>query len=237
MDVGVGWGGGWGGRGGRGVRGANDSDHNSIIIEMEIAKAPKQIGNKYTVWNIRAPNDKVDLFQVKLASSIQNAEEIMADRARPMTARYTAWENLLYKAAISSIGKRTIRADRPPMLSNEIKKLRNERRALKRLFEEEKCPCKKKQKLDDYMKKQKEIKEKMMIEESQKITTRMEKMDQRSGGFWKERKLLKKDTSSSWLITKDPQGKRIYDPEKNKENVANYYEDLYSINVMWMFTY
>ena len=32
----------------------------------------------------------------------------------------------------------------------------------------------------------------------------------------------------AWLITKDMEGKRIFDPGLNKENVANYYEDLYS---------
>ena len=39
---------------------------------------------------------------------------------------------------------------------------------------------------------------------------------------------MKNDEGSSWLITKDGEGKRIFDPDKNKENIAHYYEDLYS---------
>ena len=53
-------------------------------------------------------------------------------------------------------------------------------------------------------------------------------MDDKSrGSFWKERKLLKKDDTRSWLITKSSHGERIFDPEKNKENMAQYYENLY----------
>ena len=47
-------------------------------------------------------------------------------------------------------------------------------------------------------------------------------------GFWKERKLIKRDEGSSWLITKDKDRRQIFDPESNKENIARYYEDLYS---------
>ena len=46
-------------------------------------------------------------------------------------------------------------------------------------------------------------------------------------GFWKERRQMKRDDSSTWLITKDKTGKRIFDPEINKENMASYYENLY----------
>ena len=48
------------------------------------------------------------------------------------------------------------------------------------------------------------------------------------GGFWKERRILNRDDTSEWMITKDTAGNRIFDPEKNKENVADYYENLYS---------
>ena len=40
--------------------------------------------------------------------------------------------------------------------------------------------------------------------------------------------MLNKDETSNWQTTKDPQGRRILDPEQNKENIARYYEDLYS---------
>ena len=48
-----------------------------------------------------------------------------------------------------------------------------------------------------------------------------------NGGFWKERKRLKREDGSQWLITKGKDGKRIFDPEMNKQNIAEYYEGLY----------
>ena len=52
-----------------------------------------------------------------------------------------------------------------------------------------------------------------------------------SGGFWKERKKINTDDGCSWLISKDPSGKRIFDPTLNKQNIADYYEELYAENV------
>ena len=49
-----------------------------------------------------------------------------------------------------------------------------------------------------------------------------------NGGFWKERRTMNRDEASTWMITKDPEGKRIFDPKENDENIACYYEKLYS---------
>ena len=80
-----------------------------------------------------------------------------------------------------------------------------------------------------YIQKQHEIKEKALEEEEQRLNTRFEKMveDRSNNQFWNERRLMKKDQASSWLVTKDSDGKIIYDPEENKENVANFYEGLF----------
>ena len=36
------------------------------------------------------------------------------------------------------------------------------------------------------------------------------------GGFWKERRILNRDDTSEWMITKDTAGNRIFDPEKKQ---------------------
>ena len=38
---------------------------------------------------------------------------------------------------------------------------------------------------------------------------------------------MNRDETPNWMVTKGPDGERILDPERNKENVASYYEDLY----------
>ena len=47
-----------------------------------------------------------------------------------------------------------------------------------------------------------------------------------NGGFWDEteRKRVSKDETSNWQTTKIPSGKRIFDPELDKESIANYHE-------------
>ena len=48
-----------------------------------------------------------------------------------------------------------------------------------------------------------------------------------NGGFWEERRFLKHDETILWMTTKDHNGKRRFDPEKNKENTASNFENIY----------
>ena len=99
-------------------------------------------------------------------------------------------------------------------------------------FQNETESDKKKEKMNNYISKQKEIKELAINEESERVMKRFEKMRAAGvNGFWKERKRMTKDESSSWFITKDNEGKRIFDAELNKENIANYFETLYKCDV------
>ena len=67
------------------------------------------------------------------------------------------------------------------------------------------------------------------MEESERIAKRIQKIKEDGGNvnFWKERRVMKKEYGSDWLITRDDSGKRIFDPDLNKENMATYYESLY----------
>ena len=211
------------------IRGQNESDHNTILINLEIPKTKRHRPDKLTRWNTNAPTEKFDKFRLKLASMRWKVAELMKHKDKPISERYTGVEKLLYKAAISTIGKTTYKPSGLPKVSGDMKSLRNERRALKKEFEQETDPCKKKEKMESYIKKQHEIKELAVTEESARMNKNFKKM--RQGGvnaFWDVRKKMKKDESTTWLITKDKHGKRIYDPEMNKENIADYYENLYS---------
>ena len=67
---------------------------------------------------------------------------------------------------MATIGKTTYKTNKPPKSSETMIKLREERRILKNDFQEEKSPTKKKKKLRDYVKKQVEIKQYALEEES-----------------------------------------------------------------------
>ena len=211
------------------MRGVNESDHNTILLDIELSKIQKHKAAKTTMWNIKAPEEKFVAFRQKLERATETAHRVMNDKEKTMTERYGAWEKLLYKAAISTIGKTTNKPGRMPKTSQAMKTMREERKQLKNVFQQEQCPTLKKERLAQYIDKQHEVKEQAVKEESEKVCERFQRMaESGTNGFWKERKLMKRDEGSSWLITKDKNGRRIFDPALNKENIANYYEDLYS---------
>ena len=76
-----------------------------------------------------------------------------------MSERYATWERLLYKNAISSIGKTTLKLGKPLKASQEINRLRQERKEMKRMYRAETDPIRKKETVRKYIAKQKEIKE------------------------------------------------------------------------------
>ena len=211
------------------MRNKAESDHNTILIDLQMLDTAAPKVEKMAMWNTKASTQKYSQFRERLRRTVHDATKIMADRTVPMAQRYTRWEKLLYQSLISTIGKTTVklRSTIPP--SKELKRLRKERKELKVQFEKEKNPCVKKAKMSLYIQKQHEIKEKAEEEEEKRFHSRFEKMkeDRSNTNFWKERGIMKRDQASSWLVTKGSDGKRIFDPELNKENVASFYENLY----------
>ena len=66
-------------------------------------------------------------------------------------------------------------------------------------------------------------------EEVERMKIRFEKMmSEGVNGFWRERRLMKRDETDEWIIMKNEEGKRIFDPEENKETIATHYEKLYA---------
>ena len=199
-----------------------------MIIDLNVADIQRNLYEKKTIWNIRAPEEKFSLFRFKLAMTMKDSSDVMANSTIDITKRYAEWEKPLYNNAISSIGKTTYKQNKPLAASVEMKKLRQERKELKVKYQAETNPEKRKETIHQYITKQNQIKKQAIEEETRRVTKRFEKMkEEGQPGFWKERKMLNKDDSDKWLITKDSDGKRIYDQELNKENIAKYYENLY----------
>ena len=134
------------------------------------------------------------------------------------------------RAATNSIGKTTFKNNGTEKFSRDVSQLRQEKRKMKKQFLLEANTETKKVLLQKYKEKQTELKEKIQQEQKQKLELRFEKMieSKNSDMFWKERKRMNRDVSLELLITKDENGKRLYDAEKNKENIARYYENLFS---------
>ena len=109
-----------------------------------------------------------------------------------------------------------------------MRKLREERKQLKKRYEQEKDLTLKPLRLQDYKKKQEEIKQKSEDEQAEQVKLRFQRMA-RAGpnGLWKERRLMMADRTSEWSVMKDENGKRSFDPEQNKKIMSDFYADLY----------
>ena len=117
-----------------------ESDHNTILIDLQIPETASHKAVKLTTWNIKASTEKYSQFRAKLRRAVPEAKKIMANHDVPMAQRYSRWERLLYQSMISTIGKTTIKLTNTVPPSKELKRLRRERKELKVQFEEEKTP-------------------------------------------------------------------------------------------------
>ena len=211
------------------MRSKNESDHNTITASITINRLKAEHTDKSSDWNLNAPEEKWDQFRNELSNLLPTASEIMSDKESSMDDRYAKVEKLIYKAAIKTIGRTTYKGKGNAKASEKMRNLKKERAEYKKDFEKEVDQETKGIKLQRYYDKQDEIKELVLEEEQEKTEKRFQNMieEANNGGFWGEMKRMNKDETSNWQITKDPSGRRIFDPELNKENVANYYEDLY----------
>ena len=210
------------------IRNVNDSDHNTIVAGISLNEVPKAPIKCVTDWNFRAPPECWQSFRNELRRMTNQAHDIMENRITCITSRYQKWEQLLYKAAIKTIGRTTWKSDKKKC-PRSVQLLREQKKKLKREFEAETDQHKKGVKLQQYLHKQKELYEKAEEEEENEVKNKFAKMvnEANNGGFWKERRALNRDEGATWGVMKGEDGKRIFNDDQNKENIASYYEKLY----------
>ena len=98
-------------------------------------------------------------------------------------------------------------------------------------FQNENNSTTKKHLLNMYVNKQTELRLQIKYEEEEYVERRFARMAEDGIlGFWREVRGMKRDELSQWICVKDDDGKRIHDPEMQKEVVAKYYEELYSFD-------
>ena len=97
----------------------------------------------------------------------------------------------------------------------------------KKSFEREQDYERKGMRLAAYRQKQKELAARIEQEDEEEVRRKFEKMitAANKGGFWRERRRQYRDEAATWMVTKDEEGKRIFDKEK-KENIASYCKNL-----------
>ena len=212
------------------VKGKTESDHNSILIELNPKNVPINAAEKRVVtWRLKAPEDKWRMFREKLCD-INFGYGGSNSGTASMSQAYGNWVRNVETAAIATIGKTTHKNNYKTTVSEIVTQMRKEKRELKNKLIKEQNQENKKEWREKYIRKQCEVRKQIEIEKRESLKNKINKMinsgDQTM--FWKERRNIKRDETEGWLITKDGDGKRLFTPEENLRNIASYYENLFA---------
>ena len=211
------------------VKGRNPSDHNTIVIEMNISGTYYARPEKKTTWNIYAPETKWESFANEIIQRYNKSRAIISDSSTDIDTRYKKWFRELENAARKTIGKTTIKEGHKEKPSATVKHLTHQKRQLRLTIQTEQDASVKDELIKEYKKIQEETKEQIITEKTEKIKERLEKIvnEPSRHTFWKEKKKVTRNPTAECIIIKDTNGKRQVEPSTIKENVATYYEDLY----------
>merc|ERR1712228_742606 len=70
------------------ISGKNDTDHNSIILNIKIPDIDTIKRARTTIWNLKASNEKWEQFAQKLKENEAKASAIISDTSQPFDKRY-----------------------------------------------------------------------------------------------------------------------------------------------------
>ena len=209
------------------LHGKAPTDHNSIILGMEMNSLNNQRCQKVTKWRLSAPEEQWKQFRQGL-DHLNSQYGTPDNPTEQMT--YEEWQRQIENVAFNTIGKTTVKLKSRVVESKELKALRKEKREARKSYEIEVDPVLRKNKLDLYFQKQRAVKSQIEKEQNENVKRKLEKIADDSSGlsFWNECRRQKKDEMNSWTAVKDKAGKRILEPEAQKSTIAGYCQDLYS---------
>ena len=202
------------------LKGNNETDHNTIAATIELRTKTEQ--TKVLKWNKATKENwnKYNEEMVKVAHLINN---------------YNDLEYHIIKIMETTIGSKTINTTQDNRHeSQQTKHLRQEKKLAKNAYKKairQGQPHIMKEKMNDYMNKQKNLKEQIEEEETNRTKKIAEKLIKEGGTksqmFWKIRKLiLGKNTKDTYDVL-DENNEPIEDPEMAREHIAKFFENLY----------
>ena len=210
------------------ISGKNCTDHNTIVLDMTIPNIEKMVTPPIIQWRLKAPQAKWEQFRYELQRGITEVKDIFKKDDISLETKYSKWVKKIESAARASIGKTTLKQNPKESFSKEVVEMRRKKRQLKNKI---KVTTTDKEILIPQLKKvQGELSAKILLERTQKINDKLKYMlkDRSKVSFWKERKRVQKSPLNECFTIKDTTGKRIYNPDKIKETMAAYYENLYA---------
>ena len=211
------------------IKGKNETDHNTIIIDLNIRNIDRTFKVKHTSWNLRAGGEKWAAYAEQINAKVQQAIVIVNDDKKDINERYKLWSSEIEKSAWSTLGKTTYREKTKETFSEEVTELRKKKKTLKGQIQGTANHDEKTSLIDFYKIVQSNITDLIVKERTSKIEKKIQLIlaDNSRTSFWREKRSLSRNPALESLIIKDKTGNRIYAPEQIKEVTASYYENLY----------
>ena len=113
------------------IKGKNCTDHNTIILDLNIRNIDRIYPVKQTTWNLKASNEKWTSYAEEIVRSNEHIEQIIGTEQIPIDQRYKKWLGQIEKAAWSTIGKTTIKQGGKESFSDKIKNMRKTKKRTK----------------------------------------------------------------------------------------------------------
>ena len=115
------------------LKGKAPTDHNSIIVKVNISEANKQNKQaKIVKWNLKAPENLWAKFDKKLRDHRLECSQILQNADNDIDSNYEIWTKRIERFACETIGKTTINSNKKKRESKIIRELRAEKRLAKK---------------------------------------------------------------------------------------------------------
>ena len=190
------------------IKGKNETDHNTICLDVTISNIDRRKIVRKTDWNLRASSEKWVLFGDELVTRTEKARNILEETDKPFETRYANWFHELNTAALKTIGKTTFKEGGKEKFSHEVKELRDIKKTIKADIKTEREYDTK----GDLIKKYKEVQEKITTqinkEKKEIMKQKLQKIasDKTKTSFWKEKKKMTRNPALEALTIKDQKG-------------------------------
>ena len=194
----------------------SESDHNTITAKV---RTTHRGSTKKTIekWKI---NNK---------SNWESYNKILEELLHTEDNSYQNLEQAIHKSLEKSMGKKiiTVSSKGKPRESERVRELRRKKKEKRKDLETAELGNKCKQ-LQEYYKAQNDLRRAIEEAEKEKVLRDLEeiKNSKDKNHIWKVRKKLLGKKRSEYE-TKDEEGKIITDPEKARDHIARYFEELY----------
>ena len=105
------------------------SDHNSIIVELDVNETKDKVVEKVIKWRINAPVEKWERLKKELSQCAADCRSLVEGNTLSMNEKYQRWKNIITNKAMGPIGKTTIKTNKSKRESILVKNLRKEKQA------------------------------------------------------------------------------------------------------------